>query len=172
MDGYLLDTTILSAYLVPTHRHHIEVLAAVEDLTAKEYRYISVVALAELTTGAEFIEAFDGRFVPAFRERLIRARKHPLLDISHHTASAYAKLKRAVAEKFMPEAMKKKASRKRFVEDWIDETTGKELGIDENDLWMCAQAKERDLILVTDDKKMVRRIGTADPDLRLELLGV
>lgn len=170
MDGYLLDTPIISAYLDPTHQHHAMVLAAVEALTAQEFRYISVVALAELATGVQFIEAFGKIDVPAFRQRLIRAREHSLLNVTQHTATAYAELKRAVAEKHMPKAMAKKATRPRFVEDWVDETSGKKLGIDENDLWMCAQAKERDLIFVTSDKKMVNRIGAANSDLRLELL--
>lgn len=170
MDGYLLDTSVASAYLDPMHQKHQEFLAAVEAKTAKQFRYISVVALAELTTGAEFVEAFMGKPIPAFRQRLIVAHEHPLLEISHHTATAYAELKCAIAQKWMPKAMTKTAGRPRFVEDWVDETTGKKLGIDENDLWMCAQALERDLIFITNDGKMVNRIGAAAPTLRLELI--
>ena len=170
MDGYLLDTTIASAYLDPTHQKHKEILEVVQGKTSKEFAYISVVALAELTTGAEFFEAFTGLQIPAFRERLAAAHQHRLLDVTHHTATAYGELKRAVAQMWMPEIMKDIAKRRRFVEDWIDETTGKKLGIDENDLWMCAQAKERDLIFVTEDAKMVNRIGPAEKSLRLELL--
>lgn len=172
MEGYLLDTSVISAYLDPTHSRHTKVNAAVEALVGKGFRYISVVALAELTTGAEYVEAFSNQAIPAFRDRLIRAREHPLLNITQHTATAYAELKCSVAVEFMPKAMKKKATRPRFVEDWIDETTGKILSIDENDLWMCAQAKERDLIFITSDGKMVKRIGKADTSLRIELLEI
>lgn len=169
LDGYLLDTGIASAYLDPIHKKHSAILSAVEQLTGKEFRYISVVALAELTTGLEFAEAFGGANLPALRERLIRARKHSLLEIDRHTATTYAELKRTVAEKFMPKKMGKKGSRPRFVEDWIDETTGKALGLDENDLWMCAQAKDRNLIFLTTDKKMINRIGQADSSIRFQL---
>ncbi|NTE57482.1 type II toxin-antitoxin system VapC family toxin [Agrobacterium tumefaciens] len=43
------------------------------------------------------------------------------------------------------------------------------LGIDENDLWMCAQAKERDLVFVTADRRM-GRIPEADPEVRLLMI--
>ena len=36
----------------------------------------------------------------------------------------------------------------------------------ENDLWMCAQAKERDLTLVTAERRM-KRISDADPEVRI-----
>ncbi|MBR9780954.1 hypothetical protein TH25_24405 [Thalassospira profundimaris] len=169
MDGYLLDTNIVSAYLDPTHHKHSATLAAVEKLTEKEFRYISVVALAEMTTGLEFFEAFGGSNLPGLRQRLVRAREHSLLDVSRHTATAYAELKTAIGKKFMPRAMAKKGGRRRFVEDWVDETTGKSLGIDENDLWMCAQAKERSLIFLSTDNKMIKRVGQADPSIRLQL---
>ena len=160
---------VASAYLDPTHKNHGVVLAAVEGMTNQEFRYISVIALAELMAGLEFAEAFGGGKLPALRQRLARAREHALLEVNRHTATANAELKRSVAEHFMPKAMRRKAPRPRFVEDWIDETTGKKLGIDENDLWMCAQAKERDLIFLSSDKKMINRVRAADPSIRLQL---
>jgi tRNA(fMet)-specific endonuclease VapC len=48
----------------------------------------------------------------------------------------------------------------------IDLNTSKIGSIDENDLWMCAQAKERGLVFVTGDGKM-QRIADADSDVRL-----
>jgi len=59
--------------------------------------------------------------------------------------------------------------RPRYIEDWVDKATGKALAVDENDLWMCAQAKERGLIFVTTDARM-RRIEDADPDVRLLII--
>jgi predicted nucleic acid-binding protein len=56
--------------------------------------------------------------------------------------------------------------RPRYIEEWVDKATGQKLGIDENDLWMCAQAKERNLVLVTADGRM-KRIPNADPEVRL-----
>ncbi len=42
--------------------------------------------------------------------------------------------------------------KKRRAEQLCDPITGRELGIDENDLWIVAQAAERNLVLVTHDK--------------------
>jgi len=60
----------------------------------------------------------------------------------------------------------KRNQRSPWIEDWIDQNSGRALLINEGDLWMCAQAKERNLILLTIDEKM-RRISTADPDLQV-----
>ena len=49
-----------------------------------------------------------------------------------------------------------------------EEATGRKLQVDENDLWICAQAKERDLIVVTADRWM-KRISDADCEVRLHI---
>jgi hypothetical protein len=59
--------------------------------------------------------------------------------------------------------------RPKYLEDWIDKATGKALGVDENDLWMCAQAKERDIILITADRRM-KRISDGDSDVKILLV--
>lgn len=51
----------------------------------------------------------------------------------------------------------------------MNRTTGKALGLDENDVWIAAHAKERDLVLVTADGRM-RRIQEADSDVRLLII--
>ena len=79
----------------------------------------------------------------------------------------YAQLKADMAKRYLPNASKK--GRPRWLEDWVDKTKGKKLGIDENDLWMCAQAKERELILVTTDRGM-QRISDADQLVELLIL--
>ena len=56
----------------------------------------------------------------------------------------------------------------RWIEEWIVLGSGKRLGIDENDLWIAAQAKERDLIIVTGDDDM-RVLETVDPEVQVLL---
>jgi len=46
--------------------------------------------------------------------------------------------------------------------------SAKRLQIDENDLWICAQAKERDLVVVTGDID-IRQLSAFDPDLKILL---
>ena len=41
--------------------------------------------------------------------------------------------------------------------------------VDENDLWLCAQAKERSLTLLTADRR-IQRIADADQEVLLLLI--
>ena len=163
MDAFLLDTTVLSIYLDPTHHLNAEKSRALEALPADAPRYVSAVALAELTFGADLAAALGKGDVPTLREKIREARRYAVLDITHHTAAAYAELKSKLAKRYLSKPLRR--DRPKYLEDWIDKATGKALGVDENDLWMCAQAKERDLILVTADH--MRRMSDADSDVRL-----
>ena len=139
MDAYLLDTTILSIYLNPTHRFHAEKSRALEILPGAAPRHISAVALAELTFGANLAAAIGKGDLPALREMIQQARAYGVLDLTHHTAAAYAELKSILATKYLAKPLRR--DRPKYVEDWVDKATCKALGVDENDLWMCAQAK-------------------------------
>lgn len=167
MEAYLLDTTILSIYLDPTHRFHAEKSRGLEVLPSDAPRYISAVALAELTFGADLAVAIGRSDLPALRAMVHRARDYAVLDLTHHTAAAYAELKSRLATKYLEKLRRR--DRPKHVEDWVDKATGKALGVDENDLWMCAQAKERGLVLVTTDKK-IQRIADSDPEVHLLIL--
>jgi predicted nucleic acid-binding protein len=166
-DAFLLDTTVLSAYLDPLHQFHAEKSRALDALPSDASRYISVVALAELTFGADLIVAIGKGDVPALRQMIRKARTYAVLDITHHTAAAYAELKSKMAAKYLASTLRR--DRPKYVEDWIDKANGKALGIDENDLWMCAQVKERGLVFITTDRRM-KRIEDADADVRLLII--
>ena len=167
MDAFLLDTTILSIYLDPTHKFHAEKSRALDALPAVAPRYISAVALAELIFGADLAALIGRGDVPAFREMIRETRRYAVLDITHHTAAAYGELKSKIAVKYLAKPLRR--DRPKYVEDWVDRATGKVLGIDENDLWMCAQVKERGLVLVTADRR-IKRIEDADSDVRLLIM--
>ena len=96
-----------------------------------------------------------------------KAQGYPLLDITRHTAAEYAELKAILATTYLAKALKKE--RPRWLENWVDKATGQTLQVDENDLWMCAQARERNLILITADAKM-ERVSNADPSVRLQFI--
>jgi tRNA(fMet)-specific endonuclease VapC len=66
--------------------------------------------------------------------------------------------------------MRAREFRKKFAEDWINQFTGKTIGVDDNDLWICAQALEMNFVLVRGDKKM-QVMQQADPLLKLMLIG-
>jgi predicted nucleic acid-binding protein len=167
VDGFLLDTTVLSAYLDPNHRNQADTRRAVNALDPGAPRYLSAVSLAELTFGARLAEAFGVGDLPILRAVIRQAQAHNVLDITKHTAATYAELKTNLAKRYLAKASRRE--RPRWLEDWVDKTTGRKLQVDENDLWMCAQAKERDLTFVTADTG-TKRIADADPDVRLLIL--
>ena len=164
MDAYLLDTTILSVYLDPTHPNHAVKSASLDALPIESPKFVSSIALAELDFGVEIAHQIGKKDMSVLKSMIAAARSYAVLDVTHHTAMIYAEIKAALAKKFLAKVLRK--DRPKYLEEWIDKSSGKALGIDENDLWMCAQTKERDLVFVTIDKRM-RRIAEADPDVRL-----
>jgi predicted nucleic acid-binding protein len=90
-----------------------------------------------------------------------------LLDVTRHTANEYAILKANLAKTYLAKALRR--DRPRWLENWVDRATGQVLQVDENDLWMCAQARERNLVLITADAKM-GRITKADSLVRLHII--
>jgi len=167
MDAYLLDTTILSIYLDPTHPDHAVKTSSLNSLPLENPWFVSCIALGELGFGVELAHQIGKKDMSALTSMITKAQSYAVLDVTHHTAKIYAEIKAALAKKFLAKVLRK--DRPKYLEEWIDKSTGKALAIDENDLWMCAQAKERDLIFVTADKRM-RRIAEADRDVRLLII--
>ena len=167
MDGYILDTSVLSAHLDPGHSRHVEIRQRVHKLEQHAMLFLSSVSYAELRFGVKLAETLGHARLPTLRRTVVDARRYRVLGVTHHTAAAYADLKATLATTYLAKATAK--GRPRWIEDWVDKTSGKKLQIDENDLWICAQAKERDFLVCTADRRM-RRITDADPDVRLHIL--
>jgi tRNA(fMet)-specific endonuclease VapC len=75
----------------------------------------------------------------------------------------YGDLRARLFEKFAPKKRRRKGLRP---EELVDPVTAKELGIQENDLWIAAQAIERNLVLVTNDA--MARIQEVASELKVE----
>lgn len=88
-----------------------------------------------------------------------------LVPINRHTAKTYGDLRAKLFEKYSPKEKKKKGLRP---EQLIDPVTSKELSIQENDLWITAQAATFNLTLVTNDKKISRISDIAGESLHIE----
>ena len=168
MRGYLFDTSVISAHLDRRHDRHFEIRQAVGKLLPAHPQYLSAISLAETAFGLFMAEAFKPTDAKRLKEMLREAQQFGVLPISRSTAMVYARLKTDLAKCYLAKASRK--DRSRWLEDWVDKTTGQKLQIDENDLWMCAQAKERDLILVTADGTMQERVSKADPSVRFLVL--
>jgi predicted nucleic acid-binding protein len=118
-------------------------------------------------SGPNLAGVFGMSDLPVLQAIVRQARSFNVLDVTGHTAAVYAELKTNLAKRYLAKASRR--DRPRWLEDWVDKTSGQKLQVDENDLWMCAQAKERDLVFVTADTR-TQRIADADADVRLLIL--
>lgn len=165
MSGYLLDTTAISVYYNEDHVHYGRIRATIDALPSASLKLVSVVTLGEIEFGIRLAEQQAAQTLPQMRERLERIRQHGRLQITHHTSEVYAELRAKLAARV---SIARKA-RPRWLEEWMDAATGRQLQIDENDLWICAQARERDLTLVTLDGDF-QIFASVDPQVRIQPL--
>ena len=77
-----------------------------------------------------------------------------LWPITRHTVRPYAEVRAELFRRYPPQG-----KRENHPEMCYDKISGKELSIDENDLWLAAQALEHNLVLVSNDR--MKRIRTA-----------
>lgn len=167
MPGYIYDTSVLSALLDDEHQRHADITRAIASLPEDASHFVSVISLAELTFGVRMSEAFSPSRLPALEQMLIDVRDYGVLEVGHHTSGVYAALKTNLAKRYLPKANRR--DRPRWLEEWPLNNSGQRLQVDENDLWLCAQAKERSLTLLTADSG-IQRVADADPEVVLLLI--
>jgi tRNA(fMet)-specific endonuclease VapC len=144
VDGYLLDTNTVRYYF----DRHVNVIAKIDSLADEIGLYISVVTRGEIefghcithSTNTQRRDEYDQFVKEKFVGRFI-------IPVTTATGLYYGDLKAKLFTKHPP-----KGRKENHPECCIDQVTGFELGIDENDLWIAAQAIEHNLILVTNDK--------------------
>lgn len=168
MDGYLFDTCAISALLDPQHPSHANVKRADDAIETGTPKFVSRITIAELRFGLLLDEAATGRQHPRAIAVLTGAERYPLREITKHTAADYAELRKKLAVTHLSALVR--SQRPRWISQWKDRVTGERLQIDENDLWICAQAREHNLTVLTTDEKMVIRMRQADPDLKFWLV--
>jgi tRNA(fMet)-specific endonuclease VapC len=95
--------------------------------------------------------------------------KFPLvLDIDKHTVGPYSDLRAELFKNYSPRDRRGRLTVK-WPEDLFERTSAKELGVQENDIWIAAQAIQYDLILVTGDsmQRLVEVSENLDYPLRI-----
>lgn len=167
MAAYLLDTSVLIALVDPDHVFHGAATNAVAAMAPGDLQFVSVISIGEITSGVASVQRVHGRTPVHATNVLAAAQQRSPLQINNHVAEAYGSLKAAMVAKFMPMASKKKAPA--HLEDWVNHATGKRLGLNENDLWICAQSFERDLHVITCDRDFLR-VQEAEPRLTVSVL--
>jgi len=165
--GYLLDTNILSLWF---DKHdepgHSQVAAHVSTLQEDDFLATSVIVLGEIEYGHRAVSPRGDSTVQEGYNTLLRQRVPLVYEVGKTTTLYYGPLRARLFEEFAPRIRKRKKLR---TEQLKDPVTALELGIDENDLWLAAQAIEHKMVLVTHDKmKRIQEVLDGDLSLTIE----
>jgi tRNA(fMet)-specific endonuclease VapC len=148
MDGYLLDTNAASILWDARHRDHNKITAFLGNISDSPI-WISIVVLAEVEYG---LKTAPRRDVDRQNDVRNEMAKFPLvLSADKHTVAPYSDLRAELFKKYSPKGLKGRLTAKR-PEDLVGRTSAKELGVQENDIWLASQAIQYNLILVTEDR--------------------
>ncbi len=162
MQTFLLDTCIWSYWFDDRTEQHANIKGHLQKLSPHSILGISIITWGEVAFGHK-IESPDETPIQSEYIQFIKSKGPKTFEIDIHTANKYGELRAFLFEKCIPNAKKKKMR----PEQLIDPVKGRELGIDENDLWIVAQTMTRNLTLVTSDKlNRIREI--AGDDLHIE----
>lgn len=165
MDTYLLDTNLVSVLYDPGRPNHLTVRNSLARFNPAAAQLVSAVTIGEMRYGHALSRA-AGRPLAHIEACIERTEEHPLAEVSRHTAEAFGYVKASVALHRVD--IRRRIPR--WVEGWSDRVTGQLLQIDENDLWIAAQAVERNLVLVTSDSDFLVVIQPAVPNLRIHAM--
>ena len=155
MSGYLLDTQMIRYWSDGQSGRFPVVQRSAEERRSKGPLYISAITLGEFEYGHFAQPVDDGAARDEFT-KFLRRELPQVLNISKHTAAPYGHIHAKLAGRFPPPGG---WSKKKRAEQLYDPIAALEFGFDENDLWLVAQAIERNLVLVTNDR--MRRISAA-----------
>lgn len=165
MDTYLLDTNLVSVLYDVSRTNHLAVRNALAAFDTNAPQLVSVITIGELRFGLALSRA-AGRPLAHIEACIEQTEEHPLAEVGRHTAEAFGYVKSNVALRRVD--IQRRIPR--WVEAWSDRVTGQLLQIDENDLWIAAQAVERNLVVVTSDPDFTQVIAPAVPELRVQLV--
>lgn len=165
MRDFLLDTQTIRYWHDNACPHHAAVIGNVttlrqlsDPLEIKPKLLMSVVTLGEIEFGHRVALAPD----PAAQTAYIKFVKEELpnpLELSADVTAVYGELRTRLFNKYAPSHKRKPKMRP---EQLVDSVTAKELQIQENDLWICAQALAHGMVLVTNDRMVpIREIAAA-----------
>ncbi len=162
MRDYLLDTNIWSDWYDPKKKDYV-----IERLKERQGAklHLSAVVLGEVCYGYEVLSATKKQELGDVAGFVSRQMPE-IIEVDHHVSKVYGKLRAGLFEKYAPGELKKKYKRP---EQLVNPCTSLKLGVQENDLWIVAQAINRGLVLATNDKKMKPIWDVAGDDLQVEI---
>ena len=147
MDGYLFDTNAVSPLWNVRHPEH-DIIKDFFASVSQSPVWLSTIVLAEIEYGMKITPEMD---IDSQNQVRYEMSNHPfILDIDKHTICPYSDLRAELFKKFSPRDRRGRLTVK-WPEDLIERTSANELGVQENDIWIAAQAIQYNLILVTGD---------------------
>lgn len=167
--GYLLDTNIVvklaAARSGSTDPQDVCVLEKAESVQDKAQLFICAAVVGEIEYGLQAAPSKDPTKQAQMRA-ICRAFPVVFAHDENVARGCYATLRAKLFQTFAPKDKKNRA-KSRHVEEWIDPTTGKALGVTENDVWIAAVALCHNLVLVTNDR-MANIVKVAGGALQIE----
>lgn len=156
MSDYLLDTNIVS-YWYDSHRpEHSKVLARIRAVRQPDPQtqyvprlFISVVTLGEIEQGHRSAQTPNASVQSEYMT-FVREQCPEPLEITTHVAVPYGELKAWLFNRF---ADKKKRTKAERAKQSVYPASARELGAEENDIWIAAHAMTLNLVLVTHDSR-------------------
>lgn len=171
MRDFLLDTQTLNYWHDSNRAQHAAVKGNVDairnasqSLDPKPKLLVSVVTLGEIDFGQRVALAPNSAAQTAYL-KFVREELPESLEVSSDAAAAYGELRARLFNKYAPGDKRKP---KMLPEQLVDPATAKELGIQENDLWIAAQAMAHGMVLVTNDR--MTRIREVAAGMNMPLL--
>src|SRR6266496_5169722 len=146
-DAYLLDTSIASIAWDGGNKHHSFIRKQLASLDEDSIS-ICAISLAEVEYGLLVSPAASPE-----RHAVVRSAmgQYKIWDIDRHTSSVYAPLRAELFKQHSPRNKRGNLTKK-HPEELRDKTTGLDLGIQENDLWIVSVAVQYNLRFITKDK--------------------
>ena len=155
MRDFLLDTQIVRYWYDEQYAQHAAVLGNIELLRkqARSLEYeprllVSVVTLGEIEFGHR-VQTGDFATHEEAYIQFVHQELPARLELTEDAVTAYGEIRARVFNKFAPGEKRKRGMRP---EQLTNPITSLELGIQENDLWLWAQAVGYGMVLVTNDK--------------------
>ncbi len=156
MSDYLLDTNILRYWYDTDCPEHKNVLAHVRAVRQPDPQtqyvprlFVSVITVGEIEYGHRYATTPNASEQSKY-QAFVREQCPERLDIVTHVGEHYGELKAWLMSNFSPRTMRTRATR---LKQLVDPATTEELGVQENDVWITAQAITFNLVLVTHDSR-------------------
>jgi len=168
MRDFLIDTNIWEYWFNPAkepeHSHVLKHVSKLknrcEEMKSPFRVWMSSVTWGELEYGYQVQADKEHSLDTPFRQ-FIHETAPKEFFVNKHVACDYGRIRARLFEKYGPKEKKKKGLRP---EQLIDPVTSLQLRIQENDLWLVAQAINRGLVLVTNDRKSMQPLREAAGD--------